>query len=159
TVRYVWRLFRAESWIMLSQACRMHVEMRSSGPEVRAVLRSQAVLFMAEYVLHVGCCSAQGLRPNNEDRYVADQAHRLFLVADGMGGQDRGEQASSLAAEIIPRVVQDRLAANDDAPRAVQQALTEANQAIVDAGRNQPVGRRMGTTAVLAVHQADQVYV
>jgi protein phosphatase len=114
---------------------------------------------MAEYVLHVGCCSAQGLRPNNEDRYVADQAHSLFLVADGMGGQERGEQASSLAAEIIPRVVQDRLAANDDAPRAVQQALTEANQAIVDAGRNQPVGRRMGTTAVLAVHQADQVYV
>jgi protein phosphatase len=114
---------------------------------------------MAEYVLHIGCHSAQGLRPNNEDRFVVDPVHNLFLVADGMGGQERGEQASGLAAEIIPRVVQDRLAANEDAPKAVQRALTEANQAIVDAGRNQPAGRRMGTTAVLAVQQAGHVYV
>jgi protein phosphatase len=114
---------------------------------------------MAEYVLHVGSCSAQGVRPNNEDRYVVDRERNVFLVADGMGGQDRGEQASAMAAEIIPRVVQDRLAASDDAARAVQQALTEANQAIVHAGRDQPMGRRMGTTAVLAVRKADQVYV
>src|SRR5262249_17066550 len=83
----------------------------------------------------------------------------VFLVADGMGGQEHGEQASELAASIIPRVVQDRLAAHQDAPQAVQQALTEANQAIIHAGRDQPMGRRMGTAAVLAVRQADQVYV
>jgi protein phosphatase len=76
-----------------------------------------------------------------------------------MGGQDKGEQASGLAAEIIPRVVQDQLAAQEDAGQAVQRALSEANQAIIDAGRHQPVGRRMGTTAVLAVQQANQVYV
>jgi protein phosphatase len=114
---------------------------------------------MASMVVNVGSYTAQGARPNNEDRFVADKVNRVYLVADGMGGQERGEQASGLAAEIIPRVVQDRLAANEDASQAVQRALTEANQAIVDAGRNQPVGRRMGTTAVLAVQQADQVYV
>jgi protein phosphatase len=114
---------------------------------------------MAEYVLHVGSYSAQGLRPNNEDRFVVDRDNNVYLVADGMGGQERGEQASGMAAEIIPRVVHDRLAANDKPPEALQRALTEANQAIVEAGRNQPAGRRMGTTAVLAVQQADQVYV
>lgn len=114
---------------------------------------------MADYVIRVGSCSAQGARPNNEDRFVADPIHRVFLVADGMGGQDRGEHASGLAAEIIPRVVQDRLASHDSPREAVQRALAEANQAIVDAGRGQPAGRRMGTTAVLAVQQADQVYV
>ena len=114
---------------------------------------------MAQYVLHVGSCTVQGVRPNNEDRFVVDQANNLFLVADGMGGQDRGEQASGMAAEIIPRVIHDRLAALEGAPEAVRRALTEANQAIVDAGRNQPAGRRMGTTAVLAVQQADQMYV
>jgi protein phosphatase len=112
---------------------------------------------MAEFVMRVGAQTAKGLRSNNEDRYV--MANNVFLVADGMGGQDRGEQASGLAAEIIPRVVQDCLAANDTASHAVQRALTEANQAIVQAGRQQPVGRRMGTTAVLAVRQDDQVYV
>src|SRR5436190_1276831 len=42
---------------------------------------------MAEFVVHVGGRSAQGLRSNNEDRYVADPEHHVFLVADGMGGQ------------------------------------------------------------------------
>ena len=114
---------------------------------------------MAAYVLHVGAHTAQGLRSNNEDRMVVDRVNKVFLVADGMGGQDKGEQASGLAAEIIPRVVQDQLAAKGDAGQAVQRALSEANQAIIDAGRHQPVGRRMGTTAVLAVQQANQVYV
>ena len=98
---------------------------------------------MAEYVLHVGSCTAQGVRPNNEDRYVVDKVHNVFLVADGMGGQERGERASELAAEIIPRVVQDQLEANENASQAVKRALTEANQAIVHAGRDQPEGRRM----------------
>lgn len=114
---------------------------------------------MAQLVIHVGSCSAQGLRPNNEDRYVVDSEHRLYLVADGMGGQDRGEYASGLAAEIIPRVVQDRLAAHDDATQAMRHALAEANRAIIDAGMGQAVRRRMGTTAVLALEQAGQVYV
>src|SRR5947209_12271408 len=114
---------------------------------------------MAAFVLHVGAHTAQGARSNNEDRLVVDAENNVFLVADGMGGQDKGEQASGLAAEIIPRVVQDRLAAQEDAGQAVQRALNEANQAIIHAGRNQPAGRRMGTTAVLAVQQANQVYV
>jgi serine/threonine protein phosphatase PrpC len=114
---------------------------------------------MADLVLHVGSCSAQGLRPNNEDRFVVDPEHHLFLVADGMGGQDRGEFASGLAAEIIPRVLTDRLAAREPASAAVQRALDEANRAIIDAGQGQPAKRRMGTTAVLAVEQDGQVFV
>src|SRR5436309_15646991 len=114
---------------------------------------------MADFVLHVGSRTAQGVRPNNEDRYVVDLVNRLFLVADGMGGQERGEQASGMAADIIPRVVGARLAANDTANDALLRALSEANTAIVHAGRDQPVGRRMGTTAVLALHQDNQVFV
>src|SRR5260370_3897106 len=114
---------------------------------------------MAEFVIRVGCRSAQGLRSKNEDRFVADPEHHVFLVADGMGGQEYGERASGMAAEIIPRIVQDRLAANDNPDNAVKQALAEANQAIIQASQSQAAGRRMGTTAVLAVQQADQVYV
>lgn len=114
---------------------------------------------MAEFVVHVGCRSAQGHRSNNEDRYVVDAEHHLYLVADGMGGQEKGEQASGLAAEIIPRVVNERLAAHENASQAVQRALAEANRAIVRAGQGQPAGRRMGTTAVLAVEQEGRIYV
>jgi protein phosphatase len=114
---------------------------------------------MSDFVLHIGSRTAQGVRPNNEDRYVVDAVNHLFLVADGMGGQERGEQASGLAADIIPKVVCDRLAARATANDAVQRALQAANEAIVEAGRDQPVGRRMGTTAVVALHQDDQVFV
>jgi protein phosphatase len=114
---------------------------------------------MAEFVIRVGCRSAQGLRSKNEDRFVADPEHNVFLVADGMGGQEYGERASGMAAEIIPRIVQDRLAANDNPDNAVKQALAEANLAIIQASQSQAAGRRMGTTAVLAVQRADQVYV
>src|SRR5437660_11086879 len=106
---------------------------------------------MANLVIRVGCRTDQGVRPNNEDRFVADPQRDLYLVADGMGGQEAGEMDSGLAAEIIPRVVQDGLARQEDPRDAVQHALAEANAAIVHAGRNQPAGRRMGPTAVLAV--------
>jgi serine/threonine protein phosphatase PrpC len=114
---------------------------------------------MAGLVKQVGSRSAQGLRPNNEDSYVADNAHGIYMVADGMGGQERGEQASGLACQIIPQVVQDRLAAHDNAAEALRRALADANQAIIQAGSNQPIGRRMGTTAVVAIQQDGQVYV
>lgn len=114
---------------------------------------------MADLTIHVGSYSAQGLRPNNEDRFVADLEQHVFLVADGMGGQDRGEVASGMAAEIIPKEVQSQLAASNDATRAVKQALAVANKAIVDAAKSQPEGRRMGTTAVLAVEREGRVYV
>lgn len=114
---------------------------------------------MADLVVRVGSRSAQGVRPNNEDRFVVDLDQHLFLVADGMGGQDRGEIASGMAADIIPRVVQDRLAAQATGDHAVQEAITLANNAIVDAGKAQPEGRRMGTTAVVALHRDDQVFI
>jgi protein phosphatase len=114
---------------------------------------------MAEMVVVIGSRSDQGVRPNNEDRLVVDETGQLFLVADGMGGQERGEYASGLAAEIIPREVRERLAAHERADQALQGALAAANSAIIEAGRSQPEGRRMGTTAVLALQYADQVYV
>ena len=114
---------------------------------------------MAEFAIQVGARSAKGLRSNNEDCFVADPQRHVFLVADGMGGQEFGERASGMAAEIIPRIVQDRLAANDNPDNAVKHALAEANQAIIQASQSQAAGRRMGTTAVLAIQRADQVYV
>lgn len=114
---------------------------------------------MTALVIQVGSRSAQGLRPNNEDSLIADHANGIYVVADGMGGQERGEQASSLACEIIPRVFQERLAAHDDAAQALRRALAQANEAIIQAGMSQPIGRRMGTTAVAAVQQDGQVYV
>jgi len=114
---------------------------------------------MPDFVLRVGSHSAQGVRSNNEDNLAVDMDHHLFVVADGMGGQERGEVASGMAVEIIPRAVQARLAVNEPPEEALLRAMLEANDAIVDSGRIQPEGRRMGTTAVAALHFNGQVYV
>jgi protein phosphatase len=114
---------------------------------------------MTKLVVRVGGRTEQGLRPNNEDTYVASDSGEIFLVADGMGGQDCGERASGLAAQIIPKAVHSHLAANADAGDAVVRALDEANKAILEAGQAQVAGRRMGTTAVLAVRKDDRVWV
>lgn len=113
---------------------------------------------MAEFVVSVGARTAQGRRSNNEDRFVVDKDHHIYLVADGMGGQEGGELASGLAAEIIPSVIQDRLP-TESPNAAVTHALEQANQAIIAAGQNQCSQRRMGTTAVVAVRSRDQVFV
>jgi protein phosphatase len=113
---------------------------------------------MADLVVTVGSRSAQGQRPNNEDRFVADPKNKLFVVADGMGGQECGERASELAAEIIPRVLKEK---KGEAPPedVVQEALEQANQAIITEGQTQAPGRRMGTTAVVAFQKDDRYYV
>jgi protein phosphatase len=103
--------------------------------------------------------SEAGSRQSNEDCFFADDELALFVVADGMGGQDRGEVASSMAVEIIPRAVHAHLAGNEPPEQAILGAIYEANRTIVDAGRCQPEGRRMGTTAVVALQYNGQVYI
>jgi protein phosphatase len=114
---------------------------------------------MADIVLRVGSRSEQGVRPNNEDSLVVDLERRFFLVADGMGGQERGELASGMAAELLPEIVGTLLSKRVRPDVAVRDALDEANLAIVEAGRTQPAGRRMGTTAVVALHHEQTCYV
>lgn len=114
---------------------------------------------MAELVLYVGGKTAQGIRSNNEDSMVMDIENALFLVADGMGGQECGEKASGLAAEIIPQVIQECISKNTATEEAITLAMVRANDAIVAAGSDQPEGRKMGTTACLAVKQNDRVVI
>jgi PPM family protein phosphatase len=87
----------------------------------------------------------------------------LFIVADGMGGQQAGEEASRMAVEIIPRSVARRLAPGETEGKAVQtairEAVAEANQEILGSSGTVTEYSNMGTTVVLALFRGDRAFV
>jgi PPM family protein phosphatase len=87
----------------------------------------------------------------------------LFIVADGMGGQQAGEEASRMAVEIIPRAVSRRLPNDETDPKTIpavlRDSVAEANQEILGSSGTVTEYSNMGTTVVLALFRKDNVYV
>lgn len=136
--------------------------------------------------LRVGVVSSVGnYRPHNEDNYyvpgrksVIDggsteatgemvvmelEPDNLFIVADGMGGQQAGEEASRMAIEIIPKAMVRRLSHDQTDPKAIRNSLrdsvAEANQEILGSSGTVTEYSNMGTTVVLALFRHNRVYV
>jgi PPM family protein phosphatase len=135
--------------------------------------------------LKVGVVSLRGkVREINEDNYYVPGLHpvrpdrsgesgeipvltlgasNLFIVADGMGGQQAGEKASLMAVELIPRAIASRLGAEDTEPgctqKAIQEGVAEVNSEILRTSGLVSELSKMGTTIVLAQFRQDRVYV
>ena len=87
----------------------------------------------------------------------------LFIVADGMGGQQAGEQASLMAVELIPRAIAKRLMPEPCDPartkEAIREAVAEVNQEILGSSGAVSHFSNMGTTVVLAQYCKDRLFV
>lgn len=98
-------------------------------------------------------------RDNNEDYSGAfepqdnrqlKQSGRLYVVADGMGGHQQGEKASSYAVETLLKVYFE----TPDVPpeNRLRGIVKKINQNLIEyAEKNLPRGERTGTTLVVAV--------
>ena len=97
-------------------------------------------------------------RPRNEDSLLVLPERSLFVVADGMGGYEGGEVASSLAVETIRRafeknVFEGNTEADSSIPRRGREmacAIQMANQAVIRRAKDTPALRNMGTTVIAA---------
>ncbi len=101
----------------------------------------------------------------NEDVFVLDPQHGVFLVADGMGGHAAGEVASRVATEEILSALSTAVNDRDETwPEHWDPALSAPANSAVDAvvAGHHRVTREMqddadlkgmGTTVVVAVHQ------
>jgi serine/threonine protein phosphatase PrpC len=104
-----------------------------------------------------------GSESNSEMPALTLEPSTLFIVADGMGGQQAGEQASLMAVELIPRAITRRLTGDEKDPGRIKDAIREAvadvNQEILGSSGAIHEYSNMGTTVVLAQFRFDRVYV
>jgi protein phosphatase len=91
------------------------------------------------------------VRGNNEDAFLVDPGHALFAVADGVGGHRGGEVASRTAIEALRAAVA--------SGRSVQDAITSANEAVIERARADAELTGMGTTMTAMVVADGQVLI
>ena len=105
----------------------------------------------------VGATSDVGkVRANNEDAFRADAEAGLFVVSDGMGGQQAGELAARMVVDTLPGTIGARLD-RMERPRGrayrywLRKELARLSRRVRDAARRQPHLRGMGATVVAAL--------
>ncbi len=113
---------------------------------------SDHVAFTDQPAVRWGAATDVGLvRGGNEDSYVCEPM--VFGVADGMGGHQAGEVASSIAA----RIIRDRLGTGASNVGVVVASVVEANASIYQAAHASADHHGMGTTlTALVVLRADE---
>jgi len=110
-------------------------------------------------------------RAGNEDSIAVQPELGLAVLADGMGGHQAGEVASSMAVDIVrrhfvealarpaPRGKKGRGAKEAVELRAAGEAIRLANSAIYEMARARPECAGMGSTIVVAVFYGDKMCV
>ncbi|HHS14124.1 MAG TPA: Stp1/IreP family PP2C-type Ser/Thr phosphatase [bacterium] len=109
-------------------------------------------------------------RSRNEDAFVCDAHHGIFLVADGMGGEQAGDTASRITADVFARSVVPYLT-DEDLTLPVETsrehdpwreilclAVKETNRQVVEYAERQGT-RGMGSTLTAAVVIQDRLYI
>jgi protein phosphatase len=104
-------------------------------------------------------------RDNNEDSVTFDDSTLLGVLADGMGGYNAGEVASSMATTLIRTELAQWLADSGakadihEVRHAIEMCVDKANHAIYLASRTIADYAGMGTTLVVSVFHGDQLLV
>lgn len=80
------------------------------------------------------------VRTNNEDCYLAEPDYGLWLIADGMGGHDAGEVASSIVKDSVFNSVKNGIPLKD--------AISRSHTDVKDAAAKNIGSPNMGTTIV-----------
>ena len=147
------------SLMLVPGALRLRVGVVSTVGNVRPLNEDNYYVPGQKSVVDGGSSSVSGELPTGP----AEPVMNLLIVADGMGGQAAGEEASRMAVEIIPKSLTRRLAASENDPKLVQtairEAVAEANQEILGSSGTVTEYSNMGTTVVLLLFRNDRVYV
>lgn len=98
----------------------------------------------------------QGRRESNEDSFFKYSNDKFFggLIADGMGGHNKGDVASKLAADVIKDYIMSNFKPTMDSfdvSELMRAAITKANDRIYQMAVKNPICKGMGTTVTMAM--------
>ena len=119
-------------------------------------------------ILTVASCSDTGIvRAHNEDALFVDADLGIAILADGMGGYNAGEVASSMAttqlaasfARLLSQCDDAMLASAGGAGQILSDEVSAANAAIFNMSQSQSQCAGMGTTLVMAWFFDRRLYV
>jgi protein phosphatase len=109
------------------------------------------------------------VRAHNEDALFVDGAAGIAILADGMGGYNAGEVASSIAVDVISKSMVQELTSGRELTKVdvnsglshagllLRQQISVANRRIYETARVRPECAGMGTTIVATVFCAGRV--
>ena len=108
-----------------------------------------------------------GARDHNEDTIVVRPEYNLFVVADGAGGHNAGDVASSLATNSIVHYFDETAAESKDgkfdvlgipfAAKRLSAAIHRANEELIALAQSSNRYQGMGTTIVAGYFSSDRV--
>lgn len=99
-------------------------------------------------------------RESNQDSCLINKDLGLFIVADGMGGHQGGEVASSMAVETVEEIALQPESQKKSPRELILQFYEEASRRIYDkAATERPELAGMGTTMVMSYLRGKHMYV
>ena len=117
-------------------------------------------------VLFCGITDIGKKRENNEDYiYVPNEndSMKLFILADGMGGANAGEQASSSAVKFIKNYIKENFIkierTKDELDKLVKKAIIEANKYVFKMASENEEFSGMGTTLIVVLIYRGRIHI
>ncbi len=102
-------------------------------------------------------------RDRNEDSLFVMPQEDIYIVADGVGGQNSGELASSMAVKTIAEYIKARPLRDINDEKQLKayfmDCMINANKEIYNAARLSEENAGMATTAVMLYLSAGQAYI
>jgi len=110
-------------------------------------------------------CDIGRVYTHNDDFVLADDNIGLYIVADGVGGNEAGDVASRMTVTTIKSIIVKKLTARPHPQPApviknfLIEAIETANHAVYEAAQKAEQKRKMGTTVVSALLHGSKVYI
>ena len=112
--------------------------------------------------LKAWCETDVGLhRKSNQDRFLIDQEHSVYALADGMGGHQGGDIAATIAVEAVRDMAIEyyNKVKGVDHKQLINDIFNLASKRVFEKSREQQELSKMGTTLVVALYRDEKLYV